>query len=179
MSTPQNPYSQQAGPPSAPPPPAHWPGPMPPSEGGFGRPVWVTAARPGSVLGAVVCWLLAGVTLIVSGAFTTAAAATQGARDALRALFADSQLQLSDAAAERILIGTGLAGAVVGLLTIAFGLALLGAAGWVRVVLTVLGVLGVLLVVYPVLFVALAVVLQFLPASNAWFRSRVAARRAG
>jgi hypothetical protein len=151
---------------------------MPPVSGGFGGEPMPAVARPGTVSAAVVCWLLAGLTLIIAGALTMAAAGTREAKDALVELFAESQVQISDAVVEQVLLGTGVACIVLGSLMVAFGFPLLSGANWARILLTVLGVLGVLLVLFPVVFVALAIVLQFLPASNAWLRAR-AAQRAG
>ncbi|HEU0088139.1 MAG TPA: hypothetical protein VFQ77_10895 [Pseudonocardiaceae bacterium] len=170
MSTPQDPYASRSGDlPLAPSsPPAGWPGPA----GGPLPPAPVT--RPGTVVAAVVCWLLAGLILIFSGAVTVAAARTQEAKNALADLFAKSQVQISEEAIEQLLIGTGLAAVAVGLLTIVFGTLLLGGANWARITVTVLGVLGVLIVLLPAPLVLLALVLQFVPSSNAWFRTRSA-----
>jgi hypothetical protein len=134
----------------------------------------VPIARPGTVLGAVVCWILAGLTMLVSGAATVAVARTREAKQAFADLFAESQVQISDEMIEQLLLGTGLASLVIGFLTIVFGLLLLGGANWARITVTVLGLIGVLVVFFPAPFVALAIVLQFLPSSNAWFRSRAA-----
>ncbi|MFN2495685.1 MAG: hypothetical protein ABR608_07240 [Pseudonocardiaceae bacterium] len=187
MSNPQDPYAPRSGdlPPAPPPPPAGWPVPAggPPPPAGWpgpagGPPPPVPVARPATVVGAVVFWVLSGLTMLVSGAVTVAAAGTQEAKQALADVFAESQLRVSDAVIEQLLIGAGLASLAVGLLTIAFGVGLLGGANWARVTVTVLGLLGVLIVLFPALFVVLAIVLQFVPSSNAWFRAR-AARRAG
>jgi hypothetical protein len=83
-------------------------------------------------------------------------------------------VQISEEAIEQLLIGTGLAAVAVGLLTIVFGTLLLGGANWARITVTVLGVLGVLIVLLPAPLVLLALVLQFVPSSNAWFRTRSA-----
>ena len=116
--------------------------------------------------------------MLLSGAATVAAAGTQEAKQTLADVFAESQLQVSDAMIEQLLIATGVASLAVGALSIAFGLLLLGGANSARITVTVLGLLGVLIVLLPAPFVALAIVLQFLPGSNAWFRSRAAMRAA-
>jgi hypothetical protein len=130
------------------------------------------------VVAAVVCWVFAGLVLIGSGALTVAGAAAPEARKEFANLFAESDVQLSDLALKQILIGTGLASVAFGVITIVFGLLLLGGSNWVRIVVTVIGVLDILLVLFGVLFVVAAIVLQFLPSSAQWFRARAARRAA-
>ena len=122
--------------------------------------------------------VFAGLVLIGSGALTVAGAAAPEARKEFANLFAESDVPLSDLALKQILIGTGLASIAFGVITIAFGLLLLGGSNWVRIVVTVVGVLDVLLVLFGVLFVIAAVVLQFVPSSNQWFRARATRRAA-
>lgn len=181
MSTPHDPTSPDDryldGPPYPPPPPG-WTYPAPPPGTGLdGLEDARQGGRPGGVVAAVVCWLLSGLVLIGSGALTVAGSAAPEARRELANMFAESEVQLTDQALRQLLIGTGLVSIAFGLITVVFGLLLLGGSNWVRILLTVVGLLDVLLVLFGVLFVIAAVVLQFLPSSNQWFRAR-AARRA-
>jgi len=122
-----------------------------------------------------VFWTLAGLLLSAYGAALLSAVRDPRTRDELLDLLADSQVQISVAVLERVLVGLGSVNLVVGLLTVIFGLLLLRGANWARILVTVLGVLAMplFLPVFPL--VLLAIVLQFLPSSNAWFRSRAAA----
>lgn len=162
-STPHDPYSS----PSADrlsPPPAGWSGPPAPA-----------ARSSGTVVAATVFWTLVGLLLAGYGATLLSAVRDPRTRDELLDLLAESQVQISVAVLERVLVGLGSVTLVVGLLTVIFGLLLLRAANWARILITVLGVLAIplFLPIFPL--VLLAIVLQFLPSSNAWFRSRAAA----
>lgn len=119
-------------------------------------------------------WTLAGLLLSGYGAALLSAVRDPRTRDEFLDLLADSQVQISVAVLERVLVGLGSVTLAVGLLTVIFGLLLLRRANWARIVVTVLGVVGMplFLPVFPL--VLLAIVLQFLPGSNAWFRSRPA-----
>lgn len=171
MSTPQDPDVPR--PADLSPPPAGWSGPADGSGpgNGSGPPA---AARPGTVVAAVVCWTLAGLVLSGYGAALLSAVRDPRTRDELLDLLTDSQAQISAAALERVLVGVGSVTLVVGLLTVIFGLLLLRGANWARIVVTVVGVLGLPLFLPIVVLVLLGIVLQFLPGSNAWFRARTA-----
>lgn len=163
--------------PQNPPPPPGWTYPAPPPGAGLGgAPQPPREPRPAPVPAAVVCWVFAGLVLIGSGVLTFAGAGVPEARQELERLFAESGTQVTDQMLGQLLLGAGVASLVFGVVTIALGLLLLGGSNWVRVLLTVVGVLDVLMVLFSALFVAAAVVLHFLPASNAWFRAHGARR---
>lgn len=173
MSTPQDPHPSHPAD-LSPPPPAGWAGPA----GGFGPgdgSVPPAGTRSGTVVAAAVFWTLAGLALSGYGAALLSAVRDQRTRDELLRLLTDSQMQIDTAVLQRVLVGVGSVTLVVGLLTVIFGLLLLRGANWARIVVTVLGILGLPLFLPVAPLVLLGIVLQFLPGSNAWFRSRAAA----
>src|ERR1700742_1521669 len=110
MGTPQVPHAPGSGDlssaPPPPPPPAGWPGPV-------GMPVPAsTPTRPGTVVGAVVCWVLSGLGTLVLGGLALAVAGTQEARDAMAEIFAESETQISDEVIQQLLVASGVAGLV-------------------------------------------------------------------
>ena len=121
------------------------------------------------------CWTLAGLFLSGYGAALLSAVRDPRTRDELLDLLADSQVQIRATVLEQVLAGLGSVALVLGLLTVIFGLLLLRGANWARILVTVVGVLGLplFLPIFPLIL--LGIVLQFLPSSNAWFRSRAAA----
>lgn len=161
MSTPQDPYAARL-----PAPPLE--GPPAGSVGGY-QPA--TVSRPGAVVAAVVFWTLSGLTLTGYGAALLSTVGDPATRDALLDVLADSQVQVSAEVLERVLVVLGTLTLVLGLLTVIFGLLLPRRANWARVLATVVGVLGMPLFLPVLPLVVLAIVLQFLPSSNAWFRS--------
>ncbi len=188
MSTPQDPYgpqSQQAGGypspgeggyPAAPPPqPSGYPGgmsPPPRDYTGDDRPV----GRPGVVVASVVLWVLTGLFFLLSGLVLALAGGSQTVQDQLDDAVAQSGVQIDPETLRQGVVVTGVVLAVLGaLLVILPLLMLLLRSNAARILLTVLGVLVALLLLGTVvgtLVVLVAIVLQFLPPANAWFRSR-------
>lgn len=187
MSTPQDPYgpqSQQAGGypspgeggyPAAPPPqPSGYPGGMSPPPGehtGDNRSV----GRPGVVVGSVVLWVLTGLFFLLSGLVLALAGGSQTVQDQLDDAVAQSGVQIDPETLRQGVVVTGVVLAVLGALLIILSLLMLLRSNAARILLTVLGVLVALLLLGTVvgtLVVLVAIVLQFLPPANAWFRSR-------
>lgn len=189
MSTPQDPDDPYRD--DAPPPPG-WTYPAPPPGTGMGGPGgmggigpepqrhWAPrpGSRPGSVVAAVICWVFAGIILIGSGVLTVAGAGLPETRREVARLFAESDVPVTDAMLRQLLLFSGTASIVLGVLTLVLGVLLLGGSNRVRVLITVVGLLDMLMVLFGALFVLAALVLQFLPASNAWWRARDAGRAA-
>lgn len=188
MSTPQDPYGPQSqqpagypppggsGYPAAPPPqPSGYPGGMSPPPGehtGDNRPV----GRPGVVVVSVVLWVLTGLFFLLSGLVLALAGGNQAVQDQLDDAVAQSGVQIDPETLRQGVVVTGVVLAVLGaLLVILPLLMLLLRSNVARILLTVLGVLVALLLLGTVvgtLVVLVAIVLQFLPPANAWFRSR-------
>lgn len=128
------------------------------------------ATRPGAVVTAVAFWTLSGLALSGYAAVLLSSLGDPATRDALLDVLADSQVQVGADVLERVLVVLGTVTLVLGLLTVTFGLLLLRRANWARVLATVVGVLGMPLFLPVLPLVLLAILLQFLPSSNAWFR---------
>lgn len=180
MSTPHDPSTPDDRYPEGfiPPPPAGWTYPTSAPLTGYGADRPRAASRPGAVVAAVACWVLAGLVTIGSGALTTAAARAPEARQEVAKLFAGSDVQFSDQELQQLLIATGLGSVALGMVTLVLGLVLLGGANWVRVLLTLVGVIDAVFVLFGAPFVIAALLLQFLPSSSRWFRDRAAPRAA-
>ncbi len=187
MSTPQDPYGPQSqqpagypspgesGYPAAPPPqPSGYPGGMSPPPGdytGHDRPV----GRPGVVVASVVLWVLTGLFFLLSGLVLALAGGSQTVQDQLDDAVAQSGVQIDPETLRQGVVVTGVVLAVLGALLIILSLLMLLRSNAARILLTVLGVLVALLLLGTVvgtLVVLVAIVLQFLPPANAWFRSR-------
>ncbi len=188
MSTPQDPYGPQSqqpagypppdasGYPAAPPPPqSGYPAGMPPPPGagytGDNRPV----GRPGVVVGSVVLWVLTGLFFLLSGLVLALAGGSQTVQDQLDDAVAQSGVQIDPETLRQGVVVTGVVLAVLGALLVILPLLMLLRSNAARILLTVLGVLVALLLLGTVvgtLVVLVAIVLQFLPPANAWFRSR-------
>ena len=121
---------------------------IPEPRGGFGSTPGIPPARPGAVTAAFVLWVVLGVVLVLGG---VGAPATMGAAlGVLLGVF--------------LLIG-------LGVFVIALGLRVKRGDRGARVTVSVIGVF-ISLFLWPVVFTVSAIVLQFLPSSNAWFESR-------
>ena len=188
MSTPQDPYGPQSqqpagypppdasGYPAAPPPPqSGYPAGMPPPPGagytGDNRPV----GRPGVVVGSVVLWVLTGLLFLLSGLVTALVGGNQAVQDQLDEVAAQSDVQIDPETLQQSIVVIGVVLAVLGGLLVILSLLMLRRSNAARILLTVLGVLVALALLFTVvgtLVVLVAIVLQFLPPANAWFRSR-------
>jgi hypothetical protein len=139
---------------------------------GDNRPV----GRPGVVVVSVVLWVLTGLFFLLSGLVLALAGGNQAVQDQLDDAVAQSGVQIDPETLRQGVVVTGVVLAVLGaLLVILPLLMLLLRSNVARILLTVLGVLVALLLLGTVvgtLVVLVAIVLQFLPPANAWFRSR-------
>ncbi|MDQ3887277.1 MAG: hypothetical protein M3308_09810 [Actinomycetota bacterium] len=199
MSTPQDPYGPQSqqpgkdpipgesGYPAAPPPqPSGYPAGMPPPSGGMPPPSGeYTGAshlgdrRPGLVVASVVLWVLIGLFFLLPGLVLALVGDNQAMQEQLEDQLADvaapSGVQLEPETLQQWIFATGVVMAVLGALLIILSLLMLMRSNVARIVLTVLGVPVALLLLRTVvgtLVVLAAIVLQFLPPANVWFRSR-------
>jgi hypothetical protein len=136
--------------------------PAPPAYGPPGAPV----KRPGTVLAAMVLWIIVGVVSLVVAAALLAAAANESFHRRV-------VLQLGAEIASPALLGVGVLTALIGVAYIVLAVALSRARNWARISVSVLGVLGLILLfglnLLMFVLVAGAIVLQFLPASNNYF----------
>ena len=146
--------------------------PPPGEHTGDNRPV----GRPGVVVASVVLWVLTGLFFLLSGLVLALAGGSQTVQDQLDDAVAQSGVQIDPETLRQGVVVTGVVLAVLGaLLVILPLLMLLLRSNVARILLTVLGVLVALLLLGTVvgtLVVLVAIVLQFLPPANAWFRSR-------
>lgn len=126
--------------------------------------------RPGTVLGAVIAWMVASFVLILSGWGTLTVAGDEEARGIVENMFAEAGTQISPAAVQQLLVTIGFLSMILGLLVAVFGAFVLNRRNWARIAATVVGTLSVFFSLMAIPFVLLAIVLQFLPSSNAWFR---------
>ena len=122
-----------------------------------------TSGRPGTVDGAFWLYLVAPIVGLILGLVNLG-----------------TNLPAASATAASAGVGNGavVAAVVIGLVIVAFIVSdvfFRRGANWARIVLTVLGALSILGVIglgaIPFVLYAIAIVLSWLPASNAWFRS--------
>lgn len=135
--------------------------------------------RPGVLVVSVVLWVLTGLLMLLSG---VAVALFGSANNELIQRQIDQAMarsgvqgQLDPAVVQQAAVATGIVLAVFGGLLVLLALLMLGRQNWARIVLTVLGVIALVLLLGTVigsLVVLVAIVLHFLPAVNAWFKSR-------
>ena len=145
--------------------------PPPGEHTGDDRPV----GRPGVVVASVVLWVLTGLFFLLSGLVLALAGGSQTVQDQLDDAVAQSGVQIDPETLRQGVVVTGVVLAVLGALLIILSLLMLLRSNAARILLTVLGVLVALLLLGTVvgtLVVLVAIVLQFLPPANAWFRSR-------
>jgi hypothetical protein len=144
----------------------------PPGEySGDDRPV----GRPGVVVVSVVLWILTGLLFLLSGLVLALAGSNQAVQDQIEDVVAQGGRQFDPETLQQVVVGSGVVLAVLGALLVILPLLMLRRSNAARILLTVLGVLvGLLLLttVVGTLVVLVAIVLQFLPPANAWFRSR-------
>lgn len=172
MTTPQDPYRDPR-----PEQPGGWsdtpyPAGMPP-----GQPA-APPRRPGVVVAAAVLWVLAGLFFLLSGLVLAFAGSNATVEQQFEDAVAQSGVQIDPETLQQGVLVTGIVMAVLGGLLVLLALLMLGRSNGARVVLTVLGVLAALLLLGTVigtLVLLVAIVLQFLPSANAWFRFRRAA----
>jgi hypothetical protein len=145
--------------------------PPPGEHTGDDRPV----GRPGVVVASVVLWVLTGLFFLLSGLVLALAGGSQTVQDQLDDAVAQSGVQIDPETLRQGVVVTGVVLAVLGALLVILPLLMLLRSNAARILLTVLGVLVALLLLGTVvgtLVVLVAIVLQFLPPANAWFRSR-------
>ena len=145
--------------------------PPPGEHTGDNRPV----GRPGVVVVSVVLWVLTGLFFLLPGLVLALAGGNQTVQDQLDDAVAQSGIQIDPETLRQGVVVTGVVLAVLGALLIILSLLMLLRSNAARILLTVLGVLVALLLLGTVvgtLVVLVAIVLQFLPPANAWFRSR-------
>jgi len=143
---------------------------MPPPPGGPTGPV----GRPGVVVGAAVLWVLTGLFVLLGGLATALLGGNQEIQEELDNAFAQSGFTVDTEILQQSIVVTGVVLAVVGALLVIGALLLLRRSNAARILLTVLGVVVALLLLGTVvgtIVVLVAIVLQFLPAANAWFRA--------
>lgn len=181
MSNPQDPYdpSQSQQPGGLPPPgqggypeaqPGYQGGMPPPPGDHTERPV----RRPGVVVAAAVLWVLTGLLFLLAGLATALAGGNAEVQEELDNAFAQSGLTVDTDILQQGIVVTGVVLAVVGALLVIGALLMLRRSNAARILLTVLGVIVALLLLGTVIgtiVVLVAIVLQFLPAANAWFRA--------
>lgn len=184
MSTPQDPRYGPADQPSGeyPPPPAYQQGGYPGYPGGtsspYGEPSLGQPARPPAVLiVSIVLWALTGLFLVLPGLTFVLAGGNfpEQQLDEMADMAEAYGVQVDPAVLEQSLVVGVIIGIVLGVLLIVLPLLMLGRQNWARILLTVVGVLSLLPVLGTVvgpLVIIVAIVLQFLPASNAFFRER-------
>lgn len=177
MTQPQDPYGDPARDPyAAPQQPAGWSNPPYPDGPAPGGPV-AKPRRPAVVLVAVILWVLTGLFLLLVGLAAALAGNLPGAARQIEDALAGSGLQVDPAAAQQVVVVIGVVFAVLGALLVLLAFLMLRRSKFARVLLTVLGVVAALLLLVGTLgvgtlVVLIAIVLQFLPAANRWFRFR-------
>ncbi|HYZ10233.1 MAG TPA: hypothetical protein VE709_16920 [Pseudonocardiaceae bacterium] len=131
--------------------------------------------RPGVVVVSVVLWVLTGLFLLLPGLVLALAGGNQAVQDQLENTVAQSGLQVDPETLRQGVVVTGVVMAVLGALLVVLSLLMLLRSNAARILLTVLGVLVALVLLGTVvgtLVVLVAIVLQFLPPANVWFRAR-------
>ncbi len=126
-------------------------------------------------MGSVVLWVLTGLLFLLSGLATALVGGNQAVQDRLDEVVAQSDVQIDPETLQQSIIVIGVVLAVLGALLVILSLLMLRRSNAARILLTVLGVLAALALLFTVvgtLVVLVAIVLQFLPPANAWFRSR-------
>ncbi len=172
MTTPQDPYRDpQPGQPGgwSAVPDTPYPAGMPPEQAGAPPP------RPGVVVAAAVLWVLAGLFFLLSGLALAFAGSDATVQQQFEDAVAQSGMQIDPEALQQGTLVAGIVMVVLGGLLVLFALLMLGRSNAARVLLTVLGVLAALLLLGTVigtLVLLVAIVLQFLPSANSWFRFR-------
>lgn len=128
------------------------------------------AKRPGTVVAAVTLWVILGVGSALGGIALFVATGNETLRRQV-------VLQIGTAVTPATLVSLGIVALVVGAAYIVFGVLMLRARNWARIAVTVLGLLALLgLNILTFVLVAVAIVLQFLPSSNAYFTAAKQAR---
>ena len=126
-------------------------------------------------MGSVVLWVLTGLLFLLSGLVTALVGGNQAVQDQLDEVAAQSDVQIDPETLQQSMVVIGVVLAVLGGLLVILSLLMLRRSNAARILLTVLGVLVALALLFTVvgtLVVLVAIVLQFLPPANAWFRSR-------
>jgi hypothetical protein len=134
--------------------------------------------RPAIVVVSVVLWVLTGLFFLLPGLVLALAGGNQAVQDQLERSVAQSGLQVDPETLRQGVVVTGVVMAVLGALLVVLSLLMLRRSNVARILLTVLGVLVALVLLGTVvgtLVVLVAIVLQFLPPANVWFRSRPSA----
>lgn len=134
--------------------------------GGYPEPPAGPPRRPATLIIAGVIWLLLGaLALLVGIVYLLADRIPEFDR-----VYADYP-----SVTPELVQGVGLVATVVGLALVAFGIPVFGGALWARIMTAVIGglagLIGILTVVVPLLAFT-AIVLQFLPASNAYAKAK-------
>ncbi len=169
MTTPQDPYGdpgpgQPGGYPDTP-----YPAGMP-----SGQPA-LPPRRPAVVAVAAALWVLTGLFFLLPGLLVALTGDNATVQQELENAVARSGIQIDPDTVAQGIVVAGIVMAVLGALLVLGGLLLLGRSNAARVLVTVLGVVAALLLLGTVigtLVVLLAIVLQFLPSANTWFRYR-------
>lgn len=131
--------------------------------------------RPGVMVAAVVLWVLAGLAAGFVGFGVAVGGGDPAVREQLNDALSQGQVPGVDAAGiQQALVIFGIVVLVLAALMIVLPLLMLGRQSWARILVTIVGVLALLPLIAtfigPIL-VIVAIVLQFLPATNAWFRA--------
>jgi hypothetical protein len=138
---------------------------MPPAPPAYGPP-GASAKRPGTVLAAMVLWIIVGVVSLVVAAALLAAAGNESFHRRVVA-------QIGTEIASSALLGVGVLAVLIGIAYIVLAVLMSRARNWARIAISVLGVLGLILLfglnILMFVLVAVAIMLQFLPASNNYF----------
>lgn len=128
--------------------------------------------RPRVVLVAAILWVVTAVVMFGIAAlfalFASEQVAGLGARDVLD----DGGAGYSDEGASIIAYGRAVVAALLGLVVLVFGLLMARRSRYARTTVSVAGAVSAALLL-PLPFVVLALVLQFRPAANRWFRADV------